>query len=112
MCGASRASVGFDCPERVRFECLGLCVEGVRFECALYWNSGTCCDLFSDPVTPAARNDTLNIQCGGVAGGGGGSGAQKFVYQKWPDQSFPTVPPPPWYKLHKSPKLIRSLRLR
>ena len=24
-------------------------------------------------------------------GGGGGSGTQKFVYQKWPDQNFPIV---------------------
>ena len=32
--GVSRLSVGFDCPERVRFECLGLCVQGVRFGCA------------------------------------------------------------------------------
>ena len=32
-----------------------------------------------------------SIGRGGRGGGEGGSGTQKFVYQKWPDKSFPFV---------------------
>ena len=71
-------------------------------------------------------------------GVGGGSGTQKFVYQKWPKSTFPFVnfifshyetwvkggwggillgslaaliPPPPCIKLRQCTQLLRSLRL-
>ena len=46
------------------------------------------CERMTVGIEVASSSEGLE---GGERGEGGGSGTQKFVYQKWPDQIFPFV---------------------